>query len=535
MSKQNSLIFWGLLALTALCGVLINFPYHNFQNFLAQGDHGRDLYAAAAILRGEMPYKNFWWVYGPLMPYYYALFFKIFGIQISSVLLGKCVLNIAAGIFFYLGLSRLLPAIGAFAAAVWFMSFHQDFFFTYNHAGGIAILLACVWMHLGYIKTSSIKYAWGAIAGVFIMGLIKINFAVTALLMTLAVVGINDYFNRAAFDTKKKIFACVLLIGIPLAWFSIYALMMHGLSLTEIRQCLPYLGGDEPYNNLGPMETIPVLWQTILKSITASFIDIAMCAIIVLSTIQTFYLLFTKKLDSSAAKTVWILIAYVILFYIFNLHEFIKSGVFYRAFWSQPFSMMLSFIMIATACASLKQWIKTLLWASLLLVAALGTFNDTQRVNSIKNPQHFLGGQKGNVYISNDRFWIQTVVLTTKQLGTALKPDELFLALPYDCLYYYLTGKKSPTRQLIFFDHIKIPPEQEQTIIAELEGARIGGILVSSRQNAREHGLGTLGVSYCPFLTQYINTNFTPAAKLGDWANEPGWAWNHGTLILKRK
>ena len=45
-------------------GIIIFIPYCRFQGPLSQGDHGRDLYAAQAILRGELPYKDFWWVYG---------------------------------------------------------------------------------------------------------------------------------------------------------------------------------------------------------------------------------------------------------------------------------------------------------------------------------------------------------------------------------------------------------------------------------------------------------------------------------------
>ena len=78
-----------LLLLVFGTGILITAPYARFQGPLSQGDHGRDLYAAQAVFRGELPYKDFWWVYGPLMPYYYGLFYKIFGIQISSIILGK--------------------------------------------------------------------------------------------------------------------------------------------------------------------------------------------------------------------------------------------------------------------------------------------------------------------------------------------------------------------------------------------------------------------------------------------------------------
>ena len=44
-------------------------PYLDMQMALAQGDHGRDLYSFERILHGDKPYKDFWWVYGPLLLY----------------------------------------------------------------------------------------------------------------------------------------------------------------------------------------------------------------------------------------------------------------------------------------------------------------------------------------------------------------------------------------------------------------------------------------------------------------------------------
>ena len=73
-------------------------------------------------------------------------------------------------------------------------------------------------------------------------------------------------------------------------------------------------------------------------------------------------------------------------------------------------------------------------------------------------------------------------------------------------------------------------------MIAELEKNHVNYVLVSSRAFARQElGLGILGTTYCPLIGKYINDHFIPLARFGDWSNEPGWAWNHGTLILKRK
>src|ERR1035438_646575 len=98
--KQHSKCLFLLLVIAA--GIIITAPYANFQDYLSQGDHGRDLYAAEAVYRGELPYRDFWWVYGPLMPYYYGLFYKIFGVHITSVLLGRALLGIACSVLMYL-------------------------------------------------------------------------------------------------------------------------------------------------------------------------------------------------------------------------------------------------------------------------------------------------------------------------------------------------------------------------------------------------------------------------------------------------
>ena len=195
-----------VLLLVLGSGIIITAPYANFQDFLSQGDHGRDLYAAQAVYRGELPYKDFWWVYGPLMPYYYGLFFKIFGTKISSMILGKLILRILGGILICLGLMEVSSAIAAFLCACWFMLFQQDFFFTYNHLGGIVMILGVAFCLLSYIKKNSSKAAWGALGFIFTLCLIKINFGLAALAVCVITVGVCDFVRRIPFNTAKKAF-----------------------------------------------------------------------------------------------------------------------------------------------------------------------------------------------------------------------------------------------------------------------------------------------------------------------------------------
>ena len=168
------------LLLTIAGAIAFSLSEINFYPQLSQGDHGRDMYAAQAVLRGGLPYKDFWWVYGPLMPYYYAFFYKFLGGTIGSFLLGKMVLKTVCALFFYLaGTTAMAPSV-AFLAAMWLTQSQQDFFFTFNHIGGITAQMAILFLLFSYINTPSRsananRYLWLTLPFIIAFCLIKIN------------------------------------------------------------------------------------------------------------------------------------------------------------------------------------------------------------------------------------------------------------------------------------------------------------------------------------------------------------------------
>ena len=212
-----------------------------------------------------------------------------------------------------------------------------------------------------------------------------------------------------------------------------------------------------------------------------------------------------------------------------------KSGVWHRTLWKEPLGVMLSFIVICTAIFAWSRRWQGFVWIALFGLMGWGFYGRTVVSREAWKSNQYLSHERAQVYVDNSSVWIDTVNQTTDFLHQTLAEDELFFALPYDPLYYYLTHKESPTRQLIFFDHINIPEEQERKIIAELNEKNIKHILISSRQKSGETGLGIFGQSYCPLIADYIKTNFEQIALFGDWKNPPGWAWNHGTAIFRRR
>src|SRR3989344_448229 len=173
---------WIFLFLVAVAGFVILAPYSNFQNFLATGDHGRDLYGYYRTLQGGIPYHDYWWVYGPLMPYYYSAVFGLLGVTIKSIVLGKLFLQWLCGLVFFLAAALWLSPAMAFVATLWFWVNHPDFHFTYNHIGGTLTLIGVMYTFLAYTKKPDIRFIRLGFVLCVILGLIKLNIGVSTLL-----------------------------------------------------------------------------------------------------------------------------------------------------------------------------------------------------------------------------------------------------------------------------------------------------------------------------------------------------------------
>ncbi|MCK5178207.1 MAG: hypothetical protein KAR32_01655 [Candidatus Omnitrophica bacterium] len=522
---------WVLLILS---GFLLLHQRLVYQPFLASGDHGRDLYAFEATMRGQLPYKDYWWVYGPLTPYYYSIFFKLFGVAISSVLLGKFLLNLAAGIFFFATLSFFIPSMFAYVATLWFWIFKPEFFFTYNHIAGITCLMAIVYYMLDHFRNKNLISLYAALLATFALSLIKINFGIIALILLILFTYLPNRFNKKPISKGEKRFYWIALAGMPLAVFLVYWSLLNTLPIYAIRQCLPYLASDHP-NNAPFLLTAKAWWNTIAVNINISWQNRIFAALLLCSILQTLRNLHRNTFNPVIKKEVQYAILLFMFFYCLNMHEYFASAVIYRAYWAKPFSMLLVFLFLGLAVKNFPKKIQVLLILTLFAIVFTRFNSEVKHVETLRDLNKNLGMDRASILTTNSNSWQAAVKQTTSFLKKNLAPEESFFALPYDPLYYYLTGKKSPTRQLIFFDHIKIPEEQERKIILELESNNTNWAVISNRSASPERGMGIFGQTYCPLLARYLRDHFEPVAAFGDGMGPPGWVRNHSVQILKRK
>jgi hypothetical protein len=529
MSKKNSLF----LILTVLVGIFILFPYLDFQLAIAQGDHGRDLYAFEQTLHGAKAYQDYWWVYGPLMPYYYSAFFKWLGINIPSVLIGKMLLQLLAGIFLFQAMSVFVAPWWAVTATIWFWVFQPDFFHTYNHIGGITTLLAITYCQFLYIRDRHIRYQYIALIPILLLAFIKVNFAVFALFAFLISSFITDLLYRTPLNSPKKYFYFLSLIVLPLVTSLVYFLCLKGLPVYVIRQCIIYLKEDHPHN-MSLFNALSLYLNATKNNITVSWPNGIFAVIIILSGAHIVYLILKKKWEKAERRQFLIVFFSLGLYLILMMHEFLASGVFYCTFWADPFKFMLMFLVLAYALKSLSRSVQALLLGTVILLLALRVAGDLQFIAHVRIKSQYLNHPRGKIFVFNHPLWIRTVLDTTQYLSEHLKTDEMFLALPYDPIYYYLLGRKSPTQLLIYFEHINIPVKQEELVIRDLEINKVNYVVLSSRMNSGERGLGHMGETYCPVLWKYIDEHFKEVAAFGNWQNPPAWTWPHGTKIYQR-
>ncbi|MBU0467580.1 MAG: glycosyltransferase family 39 protein [Candidatus Omnitrophica bacterium] len=530
--KNNTKAF--LAILTVIIGLFLFFPQVNYLDYLAQGDHGRDLYAFSRAYEGDLPYQDYWWEYGPLTPYYYGTFFKLFGTDLTSVLFAELVLILTAGLFIYFAISTFSGPLLALSGALFFFAYYPFFYFTFNHAAGITAVSSFIFYLLLYLKDPRIRFLYLSLISIFLLCLIKINFGICNLLGLAISVLLIDSFYKRPLDNEKKKFYSISLLAVPLCVFGVYFFLLHNLTIYEIRQCLPYLSSDHPCN-ISVFAALKLIFKTINPEMLLDPVILFFSAIIAFSIMQMIPNKRTNEPDKLLKRKNCLTALILLGFCIINTHEFLVSGVNYRLLWAIPFAVLLMFFFISNAIKKSSFFIRTILSVAVAFFSILVAIDRSFICYKNKIPVNFFSLERTKVFTINPPAWKDTVIKTTSFLKNNLSRNEAFFALPYDPLYYYLTERKSPTRQIIFFEYMNIPAEQEEKIILELEEQKVNWILISNRSNSLENGLGVFGKTHCALIGKYIKDTFELAAQFGDWKNEPGWASEHGTRIFRRK
>jgi hypothetical protein len=178
-------------------------------------DCGREMYIPAILSQGKRLYFDAWYPYGPLIPYWHALLFRIFGVHLW--ILQTMGIGIVALItLMTYSLSRkFLPVSLAFAAgfAVVIQAFQLTLFnyvqpYSWPAAYGVLLFVALVWLLVNdsFAHNPWLILAAGSLAGLEAIN--KIEFGAAAYIVLAAAILLRAPGIRSFGRLMKDLAAC---------------------------------------------------------------------------------------------------------------------------------------------------------------------------------------------------------------------------------------------------------------------------------------------------------------------------------------
>ena len=227
---QNSTTRWtkatycGLVALLVLWAGLFWLTWATWGDVTI--DCGREMYVAVALLKGKMLYRDVWYLYGPLSPYFNSFLFRIFGVHLAVLYWAGSLSAVFSGIFLYLtGVELGSWTAGLGAAAIVqiqaFESSYMSFPLPYSFASVYGCLTACIFIWLVVRSCRSAKLTWifgaGCAAAVAFLLKLEYGFACYAMLAILIVARARDRRWRSlaleSAVTLPGIAVCLFVVG----------------------------------------------------------------------------------------------------------------------------------------------------------------------------------------------------------------------------------------------------------------------------------------------------------------------------------
>ncbi len=527
--------YWIFLALTILSGVIIFSFRCDYQNYVSQGDHGRDLYTFKIVAEeGAIPYRDFSWLYGPFMVYFYAAVFKVFGSAAQAALVAQNVLIVLTGVILYLAGTRLFSPALSFVCALWYWAFRGgEFFHTYNHIGGLLCMVFMAYVLFDYARDARIKYVLSGLLAGFLLLLIRLNMGIVFLAGWVVCLFLADRVRGA--DDARRVSSRMYVYGAGvclLLALLVYGLCLWGMPEYVFRQSFPFDKEQRTDGAPGIFSALGNLGHMMAALFLSSGKWKAVAVILAGSLAGTVWVFLRRE---KGVRVTAFFIGTLVILALAALHEYGVSVTTYRLYWAFPFILLLGFLMFqqATSASAFKG-------ARILLMVALGGMavttigSATRLIMTHRTPENLLQQGKTRIYTLQGPEWQATVRETCDFIEKNIPRDEALFTVPFDTLYNFLTARKQPTRQWTYFQHFRLSQEQERAVIADLENKKVSWVLMSNRAISHDRGLGVFGRDHCQVLGGYIFSHYDEAARFGAWTSKESWGWDHAVIILKR-
>lgn len=490
----------------------INIYYGNiYLNSADEGDFGRDLYNFYLVSKGNLPYVDFNWIYGPLAPIIYGLNFNIIGKSILSALNLWYIIYFIICITIYITVKFFSNHFTGFLSVIFFIGYHGFKFNSFNHSIGIIFILLSLLLLYKYLDSNNLKYLYCTSISCFLLTLTKLNMGIAFFTGFFGTLLIISLINKK--HIKHICYAGVLSLLLTIVFYG--GLLLY-TPVDQLTKNFPFFGSDHQYYHLPLIEKFINCENTIISPVVffnkfASSIYFSISLniwvfIIILIGITLCFFIYKKE---KASKNFTFILT-LSLCALFTTHEFIIATSFYSLrYWTLAIIIIL-FLFIATYLINTykeKKIFKPIFTILSILFITILSFKYYNIIsfNTIKG--HYYPHQRAMVKISNIH-WLLLTVEAVNYIEKNSKKGEKILTLPYNALYNFITDRDQPSKITEFSYISNITNKDEKNIIANMENNKVNLIMYAIKESDLDSGSGKFGKTHCQKLDKYIKDNY---------------------------
>jgi hypothetical protein len=219
---------WNITTGGALVCLVVVWGWQFYSSWGAWGnltiDSGHEMYIPLLLAQGKMLYRDVWFNFGPLAPYFNSYLFRLFGIHLSVLYWAGSLAALGSAVFLYLtGMQLSVWPIGWTAGAVILLEGFQPSLFNfplpYSFSAAYGCFVACASLYLFTKLCSSPKWGWMFAAGCAAATalLLKPEFGAACYVIVAALILIRGFQSRSAKPVLQDVAAIVPGIAVCIA------------------------------------------------------------------------------------------------------------------------------------------------------------------------------------------------------------------------------------------------------------------------------------------------------------------------------
>lgn len=133
-------------------------------------DSGREMYVPAMLAEGKMLYRDVWYGYSPLAPYWNAFLFRTFGLHLNVLYWAGSLAALGCAVLLFLTGKRLSSWLAGWTAGAVilmqaFHAWHFSFPLPYSFSSVYGCLMACLFLWCAVHACQSDHWGWMFVAG----------------------------------------------------------------------------------------------------------------------------------------------------------------------------------------------------------------------------------------------------------------------------------------------------------------------------------------------------------------------------------